>query len=483
MAASMQQTSSTATPGRATDASASGHTAGARGEPEVVVVGAGFAGLSAAVRLSSSGLRVLVLEERTRLGGRATAFVDAVTGEKVDNGQHVLLGCYTETLSFLDAIGAADHVRQQPQLRVTTIDRRGRVSRLDCPNLPPPLHLLAGLMEWDALDWKDRIAALQMATPLKLARRKDRLAASPTETVESWLGRYGQTERLREMLWRPLVLAALNQPADRAAATPFTRVMAEMFTGSARNAGIVLPTRPLDEMYAGPARAMIEAHGGEVRTGAPATIRLSGDRVVSVEAAGGQWKPPAVIAAVPWHAFPQLFDGGAGALDGIAERAARMSSSPIVTVNLWFDARVLDEPFVGLPGRTMQWVFDKRTAFGDSASHLSLVSSGADTIAKLPNDQLIAMAHGELLNAIPSVDRATLLRATVVREHQATFSLAPGQPARPGTETPVQGLFLAGDWIDTGLPATIESAVRSGHRAADLVCRLSGRQVISSSAH
>ena len=148
-----------------------------------------------------------------------------------------------------------------------------------------------------------------------------------------------------------------------------------------------------------------------------------------------------------------------------------MASSPIATVNLWFDRPVLDEPFVGLPGRVMQWVFDKRTLVGGSTSHLSLVSSGADAIVQLPNDQLTALAHSELLDALAPVRRARLLRSTVVRERQATFSLAPGQPDRPSTHTPVSGLFLAGDWIDTGLPATIESAVRSGHRAADAASR------------
>src|SRR5207253_10615577 len=129
----------------------------------------------------------------------------------------------------------------------------------------------------------------------------------------------------------------------------------------------------------------------------------------------------------------------------------------------WFDRPILDEPFVGLPGRAMQWVFDKRTIFEGGASHLSLVASGAEPLVAMPNEQLTALAHRELGEAIPAVRSAQLVRSRVSRERQATFSLAPGQPARPPTGTPIRGLVLAGDWIDTGLPATIESAVRSGH--------------------
>jgi predicted NAD/FAD-dependent oxidoreductase len=185
-----------------------------------------------------------------------------------------------------------------------------------------------------------------------------------------------------------------------------------------------------------------------------------------VEASGERWSPDAVIAAVPWFALRELIAAAPAALDVTLQSAGRMASSPIVTVNLWFDRAVLDEPFVGLPGRAMQWVFDTRAVFGGDASRLSLVSSGASPLVVLTNPELIAIAHQELLEALPAVREARLVRGTVVREPRATFSLAPGQPGRPPVETAVPGLYLAGDWIDTGLPATIESAVRAGHRAA-----------------
>jgi uncharacterized protein with NAD-binding domain and iron-sulfur cluster len=143
-----------------------------------------------------------------------------------------------------------------------------------------------------------------------------------------------------------------------------------------------------------------------------------------------------------------------------------MDSKPIVTVNLWYDRQVMDDPFVGLPGRSMQWVFDKRLAFDRESSHLSLVASGADALVQERAEETIAAAVREVAEALPGARTAALVRATVIREKRATFSLAAGQPPRPGTATALEGLWLAGDWIDTGLPGTIESAVVSGHAAA-----------------
>jgi len=440
---------------------------------DVVVIGAGFAGLSAAVRVAREGGRVLLLEARARLGGRATAFPDRDTGELVDNGQHVLLGCYRETFAFLRDINAADNVTLQRQLAVAMIDRGGRRSRLICPSLPSPLDVIAGVFEWDALSWRDRFSILGMVKPLTIARRAVRvadgaasplLAASPGETVENWLIRNGQTARIREMLWDPLALAALNQPAAIAAAPVFARVLGEMFSGEPQAASIALPNKPLHLTYAEPARAFIESHGGVVRTGAQATVAVDREAVVAVEALGERWTPAHVIVAVPWFAFADVFPDGPPPLQAIVERARAMVASPIVTVDLWFDRAVLDEPFIGLPGRAMQWVFNR-------SSYVSLVSSGAEALFRKTNDELVTVAHTELLEAVPDARRARLIHSAVIREPRATFSLAPGQPPRPAAETGVRGLWLAGDWTDTALPATIESAVRSGHRAARLATR------------
>ena len=442
--------------------------------PDVIVVGGGFAGLSAACALAEQGARVTVLEARPSLGGRATAFTDPQTGERVDNGQHILVGACHETFRFLRRIGADEHVRLSPQLAIDVIDRAGRPSRLVCPPLPSPLHLVGGVFEWDALRWRDRFAVLRLREPLAHARarlrgRTDRLAASPGETVRQWLERNGQTPKLVEMLWEPLAVAALNQPIDQAAAEPFTRVLALMFGSDQRDAALALPLKPLDELYAEPARAFIEARRGRVMTQAQARILIDGENLSHVEANGERLHAGKVICAAPWYAWPEVFVPGAARpspLDPVVQAASKTPACPIVTVHLWFDRVVLETPFVGLPGRVNQWVFDKRETFGERASHLSTVSSGAASVVARSNEELIDLALLEIRDAIPAARQATVRRATVIRERRATFSLAPGMPPRPATRTPITGLLLAGDWIDTGLPATIESAVISGHWAA-----------------
>jgi squalene-associated FAD-dependent desaturase len=427
---------------------------------DVVVIGGGFAGLSAATALAERGVRVLVLEARPTLGGRATAFTDPATGERVDNGQHVLVGGYHETFRFLRRVNTAADVYVQPDLHIDVIDRAGRASSLRCPSLPPPLHLLAGVVRWTGIDWRDRAALVHM-------RRMDDGPAS--ETVRQWLVGHRQTPRLIELLWEPLAVAALNQQIDEASGSAFAGVLRRMFTKNRRDCALGLPLKALDELYTFPSRDYIERAGGAVRVNAPA--RVSGDGRPTVRVRDETLPAKAVICATAWFALPSVFPDRPAALEGVLRAAESTAASPIVTVNLWFDRPVTSHSFVGLPGRAMQWVFDKRAILGDGSSHLSLVSSGANALVGQGNQELVDLAVRELTAALPSARSAVLRRAVVVREKRATFSVAPGQPPRPPVETAIPGLFLAGDWIDTGLPATIESAVVSGHRAAEAAMR------------
>ncbi len=442
---------------------------------DVVVIGAGFAGLSAAVRLAEAGRRVVVVDDAPRLGGRATAFDDRETGERVDNGQHVLFGCYRETYAFLDRLGTRHLAPLGTSLAVTMADDLGVKAELRCPTWPPPLHLLGGVLGWRALPLSDRLTTVRLAGLLRDVRRRGPAAVAadvdPSQTVSAWLVAHGQSPRLREWLWNPLAIAALNQSPDVAAAAPFIRVIGQLFGPRVEDAAIGLASVPLDELYAVPAQKYLEARGGSVLIRSAGRIGLGPDGAVAhVDAGSARIATPAAIAAVPWHAFGRIWDGEVPqAIRPAAERAAAMESSPIVTVNLWFDGPVMRDRFVGLVGGPMQWVFDKSAIFGATAGHLSIVSSGASAIARLDNGELTKITLQQIAKALPETRARRLVRSVVVREHRATFSIAPGAPARPATRTAIRGLFLAGDWTDTGLPATIEGAALSGHRAADAI--------------
>jgi squalene-associated FAD-dependent desaturase len=426
---------------------------------DVVVVGGGVAGLCAATRLLELGASVTLVEARPVLGGRVSTFDVAAVAGRADNGQHILMGCYRETFSFLRRVGASSRVSLQRGLALHSVSTEGRWSHLACPALPAPFNLLAGLWRWNALTWPDRLSALRLSM---------RGTPRPTETVKDWLKRLGQTPRLIEMLWEPLAVAALNQPIDVAAAAPFAQVIDRMLEHR-DGASLALAQAPLEDLFAGPARSFMERRGGLVRTQAPARLTFEGE-APSVYVGGERVPSRAAIVAVEWNALERLCPQPPPSLAPIWRAAADTAASPIVSAHLWLDRRVLDVPVVGLPRRPWQWVFDVGSGWG-LPNQLSLSASAASGMPEWSNDALIQSALTTIREALPRARDAGLVHAVVVRERRATFSVAPGAPPRPGNETAVPGFFLAGDWIGTSLPATIEAAAASGHAAAGAAAR------------
>lgn len=432
----------------------------------VVVIGAGCAGLSAAVRLAAGGCRVLVVEQAPRLGGRATAFTDRVTGARVDNGQHALFGCYRETYAFLRTLGTDGLAPLDPQLALTMADVDGGLHQLTCPSWPAPWHLLAGALRWSALSWGARVGLIGLRHFFDRVRRHGVEAAveavSPTDTVHDWLRAHGQGAEVCRWLWEPLTLAALNQRMEHASARVFARVIGELFGGDAQAAAVGVPRVPLDALYAEPAAAYVRDHGGEVRVRSRARVEVTPEGRLVVWVDGTAVEAASVVVASAWHALPGLWrTEPPAALGALVADVAAMAPEPIVTTHLWFNQPVLPARQVGLVGTTYQWAFQ-----GDV---VSMVASGATAVLRHSNAELTALAVRELQACLPTARGVQPRHAVVVREPRATFAVPPGSARRPDTRTAVRGLYLAGDWTNTGLPATIEGAVRSGHAAADAV--------------
>ncbi len=445
----------------------------------VAVVGGGFAGLAAAIELQERRHEVVLLERRGVLGGRATSFRDALSGEDVDNGTHLMIAGYEAALDLVRRAGAEDLLLAQEELRIDYVDDRGPTS-LVCPPVVAPLHLLLGLLGL-RLPWRVRWQALRLGLAV-------RFGAPPTGlTLAEYLARRGQGEAARRLLWDPLATAILNETPERAAAVLFYNVYREAFLRSHAASRLVFLRRGYGVLHERLGE-YFEGRGGVVRRGARVdAIEVEAGRATGVRywqrpkardeiqrgapASSGSVAADAVVAAVPWSALPSLLPE---ALRGSPPFAspARLAGSPIVSVELWLDRVVVERTMVGLRDSEVEWVFDKGRLYGREGApqHLAFIISAARRSLARPNADLVASAETALRRYFPRMKEAVVTRSHVLREPEATFASDPEAEAlRPKSRTPVRGLYLAGDWTATGLPATIEGAVRSGFAAARAV--------------
>lgn len=442
---------------------------------DAVVIGGGLAGLSAGVALAELGLRVAVIEGKPALGGRAYSFVDSETGDFVDNGQHVLMGCYRETLDFLGKIGTRDKLIVHRNLEIEMLDGPHRRATLRTAALPGPLHMSAALVRYAHLSIGERMKVIAGGARLMFIRRfeRERLAQM---TVAEVMQALGQGEQARRCFWYPIAIATLNEDPQLASAELLAEVLKRAFFSRRIDSAFVYSRVGLSDLYCDAARNFIERRGGIVTcraiaeevevgaSGAVSAVRLrEGDRLRAAN----------FIAAVPPQQLLRLMPEGAIS-DRYFSRIGSLDSSPIICAHVWLDREVTNAAFVGFIGTTTQWLFNKRRIFERHGErhpgYLSFVISGARGLADRSSDELLAIIMNDLRAMIPAAREASVLKAIVLKEKHATMAPDPESVRnRPSTATPIRNLFLAGDWVRTNLPATIESAVMSGRMAADAV--------------
>jgi squalene-associated FAD-dependent desaturase len=421
-----------------------------------------MAGIAAAVTLAERGARPILIESRPYIGGRTRSFIHAGSGDEIDNGQHLMMGCYRSTFALLEKLGTRDLVAVDRSLGVEFREPGGRRVSLNAPRiLPSPLDVLAGMLAMKGIGIGERLALLRLGASVATRR------PGSDETVAGYLARLGQSRRLRDRLWDPLAIATLNTPPEKASALLFVEVMRRAFLGRGDDSHLAFPTVGLSRLV-DPARDHIERHGGTVITGAPvAAIERRDDAWLIRLKDGDPIIASKVISALPERALRRVIPLRSP-LASILPPASSFGYSPIVSLYLWYDIPLPLLPrFAALIGTSVQWVFNRGRIAGERDAArgglLSCTISAAFEESASESGNVAAMAGRELASAFPEMRGARLVDALVIKEKHATFAATPeAERHRPSPRIAHDGFLLAGDWTATGLPATIEGAVMSG---------------------
>jgi squalene-associated FAD-dependent desaturase len=438
----------------------------------VMVIGGGVAGMSAACALADAGFSVSLVERRGYLGGRASSYLHPGVGEVIDNCQHVLFGCCTNLQGFYQRIGVADRIHWTSAM--TMIEPGGRESRLGPSWLPAPLHGLPRLLTAPAFSFADKLALGRAFRAMMKPIPDD-----STESLGDWLRRHKQTRGALDRFWRLVIASALNAEIDEIGLPYAAKVIRELFMNSALAGSMGMSRLPLSELYR-PVMRYLEARGGAVLfntnvEGADWDEEVSQWTVKmrALNTRADVLLTDFVVVALPFEGMAKLLPQlpPTCGVDPLATKIDHHQHWPICSVHLWFDRAITELEHAVLLDREIHWMYNQSLLQGRGGNYIELVVSATRAFAALPREQAIAQALRELAEFFPRVKEAKLEKVALVKEVRATFGVPPGIDLyRPDVQSPWPNLFLAGDWIQTGWPSTMESGARSGHLAAEAVC-------------
>jgi len=444
--------------------------------PAVTVIGGGVAGMSAACALADAGFSVSLVERRGYLGGRASSYLHPGVGEVIDNCQHVLFGCCTNLQGFYQRIGVADLIHWTSAM--TMIEPGGRQSRLGPSWLPAPLHGLPRLLAAPAFSFTDKLALGRAFQALMKPIPDD-----STESLGEWLRRHKQTRGALDRFWRLVIASALNAEIDEIGLPYAAKVIRELFMNSALAGSMGMSRLPLSELYR-PVMSYLSARGGAVLLNTQVEGADWDEELSQWTVKLGAPKTRAdvllsdfVVVALPFEGMAKLLPQlpPVCGVDPLATKIDHHQHWPICSVHLWFDRAITELEHAVLLDREIHWMYNQSLLQGRGGNYIELVVSATRAFAALPREQAIAQALGELAEFFPRVKEAKLVKVALIKEVRATFGVPPGIDLyRPDVQSPWPNLFLAGDWIQTGWPSTMESGARSGHLAAEAICSAAG---------
>lgn len=437
---------------------------------DICIIGGGFAGLSAAVFLDSLGYKITLLEKKPILGGRTYAFWDKKTDTWVDNGQHILIGAYHETLKLIENLGVTHRLTIQKKTEVPLIFDTKKPTRFTLPRLPVPFNLLVGLFKMKGFSLRDKLGFLKLGQALKKLKKTP--DESLNQTVEEWLTNLRQSPYVKKNFWEPLTLATLNDRPQVASARMLATVLIKGFLSSQEDSRMILSKTNLNELLAKPARAYLEIRGQKIQTSVGVKkIHILDNKIQGLELDSGEMtRAHTYISALPFKALLRLIPEGFIESEPYFSNLTKLKNSPIISINLWFDRDIIPYPFVGVAGTQIHWYFNRNQIEDVSHPpyHYMGVVSGAYDLVEASREDILKIAFKELYELFPKARQANLIHSLVNKEKEATLSPQVGsEEFRPPQKSPFPNLYVIGDWTKTGYPATIESAVISARLAVD----------------